>query len=82
MFVELPAYVTKDEDPYNLFVNVQRVMWLSPMQDGDDDFTRLYMNVAGNNGEPAQLDIGMPYDEVIPLFPAQEGDDHVKSSED
>jgi hypothetical protein len=82
MFLKLPVLVVKDEDPYDLCVNSERVMWFTPMQDGDDDFTRLYMNVAGNNGEPAQLDIAMPYDEVVELFNSAEqkrGEDHEES---
>jgi hypothetical protein len=82
MFIELPAYVTKDEEPYNRMVNVQRIMWADPMQEGDEDFTRLYMNVAGNNGEPAQLDIALTYDKVKALLPttsADEGTEDEKS---
>lgn len=68
MFIEFPAFVVEGEAPYNVCVNSERCMWFAPMQDGDEDFTRLYMNVAGNNAEPAQLDIATPYDEAVALF--------------
>ena len=61
MFVELPVAVKHEENAYDVLVNSERVMWASPLDSGD---TRLYMNVADDAGNPAELDIALSYEEV------------------
>ena len=63
MFIELTH-----ADDYPVYVNAERVMWVSPLENGN---TRLFMNVADNKGDPAELDVKEDYNEVVKIIESQ-----------
>ena len=62
MFIEL---TNADGDKYPVLVNVERIMWAAPLENGE---TRLYMNVADDEGKPAELDVTEDYNEVTKIL--------------
>ena len=44
-------------DGYPVLVNLSRVMAAQAMDDGGEEFTRLFMNVADKQGEPYSIDV-------------------------
>ena len=69
MFIEL---TNADGDKYPVLVNVERIMWAAPLENGE---TRLYMNVADDAGKPAELDVTEDYNEVTKLMQKDGGYD-------
>jgi len=74
MFIELTKHEDdeKDFEEYPVLVNVERIMWVSPLING---WTRLYMNVADDDGKPAEIDVTEEYNEVTKLLKKDGGYD-------